>query len=94
MPKRILSGIIVSHNQDKTAKVNVDRRVKHAKYKKIIKKSKKYIVHDEKNEYKIGDNVLIQESRPISKRKKWIVINGNKILKKDKGQSNKSEAKL
>ncbi len=77
MPKRILSGIVVSSNSNKTIIVNVTRRIKHKLYKKIIRRSKKYHVHDQNNEFKIGDNVSIIESRPISKLKKWIAISSN-----------------
>ena len=72
MPKRLLSGKVVS-NKDKTVVVEVIRKVKHKLYKKIIKRAKKYHAHDEKNQFKIGDTVTIQESKPISKLKKWIV---------------------
>ena len=74
MPKRILSGIVVSSNLNKTIVVNVTRRIKHKLYKKIIRRSKKYHVHDENNSYKTGDNVSIIESKPISKQKKWVVL--------------------
>ena len=73
MPKRILSGEVVS-NKDKTTVVEVTRKVKHKLYKKIIKRAKKYHAHNEGNSFDIGDIVTIQESRPISKLKKWIVI--------------------
>ena len=72
MPKRLLSGKVVASN-NKTVVVQVTRSVKHKLYKKIIKRVKKYHAHDENNSYKIGDNVTIQESKPISKMKKWIV---------------------
>ena len=75
MPKRILSGIVVSSNSNKTIVVKVTRRVKHKLYKKIISQSKKYHAHDENNQFKIGDNVKIIESKPFSKKKKWAVIN-------------------
>jgi small subunit ribosomal protein S17 len=75
MPKRILTGTVVSSNTDKTIVVKVTRRVKHKLYKKIISLSKKYHAHDENNNYKVGDNVKIIESKPISKLKSWIVIN-------------------
>ncbi len=81
MPKRILSGIVVSSNANKTIVVKVTRRVKHKLYKKIISRSKKYHAHDENNTFKIGDNVKIIESKPISKLKSWVVFNesqGNK----------------
>ena len=75
MPKRIMKGLVVSDKSDKTIKVLVNRNVKHPVYKKYINRSKKYIVHDEKNAFKIGQTVTIQENKPISKTKKWIVIN-------------------
>ena len=74
MPKRILSGVVVSSNSNKTIIVNVTRRIRHKLYKKIIRQSKKYHAHDEKNEFSIGDTVSIIESKPISKLKKWKVI--------------------
>ena len=73
MPKRILSGVVVSSNSNKTIVVEVTRRVKHKLYKKIIKTSKKYHAHDENNKHKKGDIVTIQEMKPISKMKSWIV---------------------
>ncbi len=80
MPKRILSGTVVSSNSNKTIVVSVTRRVKHKLYKKIISRSKKYHAHDENNEHKIGDIVSIVESKPISKLKTWKVVSdqGNK----------------
>ncbi len=77
MPKRILSGIVVSSNANKTIVVKVTKRVKHKLYKKIINTSKKYHAHDENNTFKIGDNVKIIESKPISKLKSWVVFNEN-----------------
>tara|TARA_X000001036_G_C20162025_1_gene595791 strand:- start:190 stop:441 length:252 start_codon:yes stop_codon:yes gene_type:complete len=74
MPKRTLSGIVVSSNSNKTIVVKVTRRVKHKLYKKIISLSKKYHAHDEENIFKVGDNVRIIESKPISKLKSWIAI--------------------
>ena len=74
MPKRILSGTVTSDKTDKTVTVNVERRVKHALYGKIIKRSKKYHAHDENNEYHVGDKVRIEETKPISKTKTWAVI--------------------
>ena len=73
MPKRTLSGVVVSSNSNKTIVVEVTRRVKHKLYKKIIKREKKYHAHDENNSYKKGDKVTIQETKPISKLKSWIV---------------------
>ena len=77
MSKRLLSGKVVSCKSNKTIVVEVTRRVKHKLYKKIIKRVKKYHAHDETNKHKIGDNVIIQESKPISKMKSWIVYNNN-----------------
>jgi len=82
MPKRLLSGKVVSSNSNKTIVVEVTRRVKHRLYKKIIKKAKKYHAHDEDNTYQLGDFVTIQESKPISKMKRWVVMNDlNKVEK-------------
>ena len=74
MPKRVLTGTIVSDKTDKTVVVKVERRVKHPLYGKIIKRSKKYHAHDECNEFKAGETVRIEETRPISKLKTWKVI--------------------
>ena len=74
MPKRILSGVVISSNLNKTITVNVTRRIKHKLYKKIIRQTKKYHAHDENNQYKIGDTVSIIETKPISKLKKWKVL--------------------
>ena len=74
MPKRILQGTVVSDVNDKTIVVRVERRVMHPVYKKFITRSKKYAAHDEGNAFKVGDIVRIQECRPISKRKSWVVI--------------------
>ncbi len=74
MPKRILMGTVVSDKNDKTVVVKVERRFTHPLYKKTVRRSKNYKAHDEENVKKIGDRVSIQESRPISKDKRWIVI--------------------
>ena len=74
MPKRVLTGTVVSDKGDKTVVVRVERRVKHPLYGKIIKRSKKYHAHDEGNEYREGETVRIEETRPISKLKTWKVI--------------------
>jgi len=73
MPKRVLQGVVTSDVQDKTVTVRVDRRFMHPVYKKFITRSKKYAAHDEENTYKLGDLVRIEETRPISKRKRWRV---------------------
>ena len=77
MPKRLLSGVVVSSNSNKTIVVQVTRRVRHKLYKKIINRSKKYHAHDENNNYKKGDFVIIQETKPISKLKSWVVQKSN-----------------
>ena len=77
MPKRILTGTVVSSNTNKTIVVKVTRRVQHKLYKKIISQSKKYHAHDENNSFKVGDIVKIIESKPISKLKTWTVVNDN-----------------
>ena len=74
MPKRVLTGVIVSDKGEKTVVVNVERKVKHPLYGKIIRRSKKYHAHDEGNEYKAGETVRIEESAPISKLKTWKVV--------------------
>jgi len=76
MPKRILQGVVVSDKGDKTVIVKVERRLKHPLYKKTIRSSKRYAAHDEANSRKIGDIVKIIESRPISKTKSWVVVEG------------------
>jgi small subunit ribosomal protein S17 len=74
MPRRVLQGVVVSDACDKTVIVRVERRIKHPVYKKYITLSKKYLAHDEHNTYHSGDSVRIEESRPISKRKHWVVL--------------------
>ena len=74
MPKRVLTGIVVSDKTDKTVVVNVERRVKHPLYGTIIRRSKKYHAPDEGNEYHEGETVRIEETRPISKLKTWRVL--------------------
>ncbi len=74
MPKRVLKGLVVSDKLDKTITVLVSRKVMHPVYKKYIKRSKKYSAHDEENKFRTGEPVTIQENKPISKTKKWIVI--------------------
>ena len=77
MPKRLLSGKVVSSNSNKTIIVEVERRVKHKMYKKIIKRAKKYHAHDENNTYKKGDVVTIMETKQVSKLKSWIASDRN-----------------
>ena len=77
MPKRVLTGRVVSDKMDKTVTVLVERRVMHPLYKKFIRRSKKYAAHDEANACKEGDVVQIEECPPISKRKAWLVVQRN-----------------
>ena len=72
--RRVLQGRVVSDKMDKTVVVEVTRRVLHPRYRKYVNRSKKYKAHDEANEWKLGDTVLIQESRPLSRTKRWVVI--------------------
>jgi small subunit ribosomal protein S17 len=74
MPKRVLTGTVVSDKGDKTVVVRVERRVKHPLYGKIIKLSKKYHAHDSDNAFRLGEQVRIEECAPISKLKTWTVI--------------------
>ena len=74
MPKRVLQGVVVSDKNDKTVVVEVERRYTHPLLKKTVRRSKKYHAHDEANTFKVGDIVRIEESRPISKNKRWVVV--------------------
>jgi len=74
MPSRVLQGTVVSDKCDKTVIVSVERRYMHPKYKKFIRRSKKYAAHDENNTFKEGEVIRIRECRPISKRKTWTVV--------------------
>ena len=74
MTKKILKGIITSAKSNKTIVVEVTRKFKHPFYEKVIKRTKKYHAHDEKNKFKEGDNVQIIECKPISKKKTWEVL--------------------
>ncbi len=74
MPKRILQGVAVRDARDKTVIVRVERRVMHPVYKKFIMRSKNYAAHDENNLVKAGDEIRIEESRPISRRKRWVAL--------------------
>ena len=79
--RKTRSGIVVSNKADKTVVVNVQRQVVHPKYGKIVRLNKKYKAHDEKNECNIGDTVRIMETRPLSKTKRWRLV---EILEKAK----------
>jgi small subunit ribosomal protein S17 len=74
MPKRVLTGTVVSDKTDKTVVVKVERKVRHPLYGKIIRRSKKYHAHDEANSFKTGEVVRIEECAPISKLKTWKVV--------------------
>jgi small subunit ribosomal protein S17 len=74
MPKRVLEGVVVSDMNDKTIVVKVERRLRHPVLKKTVRLSKKYHAHDEKNTAKTGDVVRIEETRPISKQKRWTLL--------------------
>ncbi len=74
MPKRLLQGIVVSDKADKTVVVDVERRFTHPILKKTVRRTKKYQAHDPENRCKVGDRVVIEESKPISKTKKWVVV--------------------
>jgi small subunit ribosomal protein S17 len=78
MPKRTLQGVVVSDKQDKTVVVRVERRFTHPVMKKTVRRSNKFHAHDEKNEFSVGDTVWIEEHRPLSKLKRWIVTQGEK----------------
>jgi small subunit ribosomal protein S17 len=74
----MLEGVVVSDKQDKTVVVRVERRFTHPVLKKTVRRTKKYYAHDEKNEYSVGDVVRIEERRPLSRLKRWEVIEGDK----------------
>ena len=76
MPKRILQGTVVSDKGDKTVIVNVERRFTDPVMKKTVRKSKRYHAHDETNDVKVGETVIIRECRPVSKLKSWEVVSG------------------
>ena len=78
MPKRILSGTICKATNKKTVVVEVERTFKHPMYKKYIKRSKKYHAHDETDALRVGDKVMIEETRPLSKLKTWKVVSNEK----------------
>ena len=78
MPKRILQGVVVSDKQEKTLVVKVERRFTHPLLKKTVRKSKNYHAHVETKTQKVGDTVSIEETRPISKLKRWIVVDARR----------------
>ena len=74
MPKRVLEGVVVSDKNDKTIVVKVERRLTHPVLKKTVRLTKKYHAHDEKNAAKVGDVVWIEETKPLSKQKRWLLV--------------------
>ena len=78
MPKRVLQGVVVSDKNDKTIVVSVERRYTHPLLKKTVRRTKKYHAHDEKNTFKTGDQVSIEETAPISKNKRWVALSAAK----------------
>ena len=72
--RRRLTGKVVSSKMEKSATVQVERLVKHPRYHKYMKRHKNYMVHDESNQVNPGDIVVIEESRPISRRKRWVIV--------------------
>jgi small subunit ribosomal protein S17 len=91
MPKRTLQGVVVSDKQDKTVVVRVERRFTHPVMKKTVRMSNTYHAHDEKNEFKVGDLVRIEEHRPISKLKRWLVVDGQKLARTEAPLESESE---
>ena len=79
--KKTMTGVVVSNKMDKTVVVKVERRFSHPIFKKVVKTTKKYKVHDEKNECLEGDFIRIQETRPLSKEKRWRLLG---IISRDK----------
>lgn len=85
--RKTRTGVVVSDAMDKTVVVSVERRITHPVYGKIMRRSKKYYAHDDKNEAKKGDKVSIEETRPLSKTKRWRLVeilsraNGNEVAK-------------
>ena len=75
MPKRVLQGVVVSDKNDKTIVVQVERRYTHPLLKKTVRRTKKYHAHDEQNTFKVGDQVEIEETRPLSRTKRWVAVN-------------------
>ena len=76
---RVLSGVVISDKADKTISVKIERKVKHPKYGKVIKRSTKVHAHDENNSAKVGDFVSIQECRPISKLKSFVLLDSDQV---------------
>ena len=79
MPKRVLQGVVVSDKNTKTVVVQVERRYTHPLLKKTVRRTKKFHAHDEDDTFKVGDIVRIEESKPISKNKRWVVLKDAKV---------------
>jgi small subunit ribosomal protein S17 len=79
MPKRVLQGVVVSDKNTKTVVVQVERRYTHPLLKKTVRRTTKFHAHDEEDTFKVGDIVRIEESKPISKNKRWVVLRENKV---------------
>lgn len=79
MPKRVLQGVVVSDKNTKTVVVQVERRYTHPLLKKTVRRTKKFHAHDEHDTFKVGDIVRIEESKPISKNKRWVVLKDSKV---------------
>ena len=77
--RRMLTGRVVSDKMDKTVIVQVERRVKHPRYRKYVNRRKTYKAHDENNEFSLNDRVVIRESRPLSRTKRWVVTGAAEI---------------
>lgn len=75
MPKRVLKGKVISSSPNKTVIVEVIKKIRHPKYHKVVTTRNKFAAHDEDNKFQVGDLVSIEESRPISKTKTWVVLN-------------------
>ena len=80
MPKRVMQGVVVSDKNTKTVVVQVERRYTHPLLKKTVRRSKKFHAHDEGDTFKVGDIVWIEESKPISKNKRWVVLKDRKVV--------------
>lgn len=98
MPRRVLEGKVVSNKNAKTVTVLVERKIRDPLYGKIMRRSAKYAAHDENNTWNIGDQVSIEECRPISKSKKWRVIGGkvmgeSQALTVDEAEAKRASAK-
>jgi small subunit ribosomal protein S17 len=91
MPKRTMQGVVVSDKQDKTVIVRVERRFTHPVMKKTVRRSNKFHAHDEKNEFSVGDIVWIEEHRPISRLKHWLVVRGEKQARTEAPIASESE---